>query len=86
MQDEIQADTTTPVKYTVVYEPKPEGGYTVTVPALPGCVTEGDTLKEARAMAIDAIRGYCESLLLDGKPLPPDTEEEPLHEKLEIQL
>ena len=74
------------MEYTVVYEPQPEGGYTVTVPALPGCVTEGDTLEEARAMAMDAIRGYCESLLKDGKPLPEDPPDEPLHEKLEVHL
>lgn len=32
--------------YTVLYEPQPEGGFTVVVPALPGCVTEGDTMEE----------------------------------------
>lgn len=42
--------------YTVIYQPQPEGGYTVAVPALPGCVTEGDTLDEARRMAEDASR------------------------------
>lgn len=35
-------------RYTVVYEPAEEGGYVVTVPALPGLVTEGDTLDESR--------------------------------------
>ena len=72
--------------YTVIYEPQPEGGYTVTVPALPGCVTEGDTLDEARRMAEDAIRGYCESLLADGLPLPPDVRETPVHERLAVAL
>ena len=43
-------------RYTMVFEPAEEGGYVVTVPALPGVVTEGDTLEEARAMAKDAIR------------------------------
>jgi predicted RNase H-like HicB family nuclease len=57
-------------RYTVIYEPQPEGGYTVSVPALPGCVSEGDTLGEARSMAEDAIRVYCESLLADGLDLP----------------
>jgi predicted RNase H-like HicB family nuclease len=42
--------------YTVLFEPADEGGFTVTCPALPGLVTEGDTLEEARAMAEDAIR------------------------------
>jgi predicted RNase H-like HicB family nuclease len=60
----------TSLRYTVIYEPQPEGGYSVSVPALPGCITEGDTIAEARSMAEDAIRGYCESLLADGLKLP----------------
>ena len=40
-------------------------GYTITVPKLPGLVTEGDNLKEAREMAKDAIRCYLEALLKD---------------------
>ena len=58
--------------YTVLYEPAEEGGYVVTCPALPGLVTEGDTLEEARAMAKDAIRTYLESLVKDGLPIPGD--------------
>jgi antitoxin HicB len=58
--------------YTVFLEPAEEGGFVVTCPALPGLVTEGDTFEDARAMAADAIRGYLESLLKDGLPLPPD--------------
>jgi predicted RNase H-like HicB family nuclease len=57
-------------RYTVLFEPAPEGGYVVTCPALPGLVTEGDTLDDARAMAADAIRGYLESLQAEGLPLP----------------
>jgi len=56
--------------FTVLFEPASEGGYTVVVPALPGCVTEGDTLDEARKMAVDAIKCYCESLLKDGLLVP----------------
>lgn len=52
-------------RYTVLFEPADEGGFTVTCPALPGLVTEGDTLEEARAMAADAICGYIESLRKD---------------------
>jgi antitoxin HicB len=66
-------------QYTAVFEPAEEGGYTVTVPALPGLVTEGDTLEEARAMVKDAIRGYLESLIKHGEevpiePAPPNVE------------
>ncbi len=43
--------------YTVLFDPAEEGGYVVTVPALPGLVTQGDTLEEAREMAKDAIVG-----------------------------
>ena len=47
--------------YHVVLTPEPEGGYTVTVPALPGCVSYGRTVEDARLMIIDAIRGYLAS-------------------------
>jgi antitoxin HicB len=57
-------------QYTAVFEPAIEGGFTVTVPALPGLVTEGDTLDEARAMVKDAIRGYLESLIKNGEEIP----------------
>jgi antitoxin HicB len=57
-------------QYTAVFEPAPEGGFTVTVPALPGLVTEGDTLEEAREMVKDAIRGYLESLAKHGEEIP----------------
>ena len=59
-------------RYTVLFEPAEEGGYVVTCPSLPGLVTEGDTLEEARDMAADAIRGYLESLAKDGLPIPPE--------------
>jgi antitoxin HicB len=58
--------------YTVLFEPAEEGGFVVTCPALPGLVTEGDTLEEARAMAEDAIRGYIESLQKDSLLIPAD--------------
>ncbi|AGL02975.1 type II toxin-antitoxin system HicB family antitoxin [Desulfoscipio gibsoniae] len=47
-----------------------DGGYTVTVPALPGCITEGDTIQEALENIQEAIRGYLEALKLQGRPLP----------------
>jgi predicted RNase H-like HicB family nuclease len=57
-------------EYTIHLEPAEEGGYTVTVPMLPGCVTEGDTYEEALAMAKDAIAAYIETLIEDGRPIP----------------
>src|SRR5512147_2658779 len=62
--------TTYEYTYTCVFDPEPEGGFTVTCPALPGLVTYGATLEEARAMAIEAIEGYLESLQKDGLPFP----------------
>lgn len=48
--------------YYIHLRPEPEGGYTVTVPALPGCVTYGKNVKEAKAMAQDAIEAYLASM------------------------
>ncbi len=59
-------------RYTVLFEPAEEGGFIVTCPALPGLVTEGDTMEEARAMAEDAIQAYIGSLRKDHLPIPPD--------------
>jgi antitoxin HicB len=44
------------------------------VPVLPGCVTYGRTLAEAKRMAKDAISGYIESLKKHGEPVPTDDE------------
>ncbi len=56
--------------FTVFFEPNELKGYTVTVPALPGLVTEGRTLEEAKDMAHEAIECYLEGLLKDGEPIP----------------
>jgi len=62
-------------QYTIILDPDPEeGGYTVTVPALPGCVTQGETIEEAIAMAKDAIHLYIETLIADGEPVPQEAE------------
>ena len=63
-------ETSSEYSFTVFFEPAAEGGYVVTCPALPGLVTEGDTLAEARKMARDAIRAYLESLRKDGEAIP----------------
>jgi antitoxin HicB len=71
------------LNYTVLMTPDDEGGYVVTCPALPGLVTGGDTLEEARAMAADAIRGYIESLQKDGEPIPTDN---PIVEEVAVEV
>lgn len=60
--------------FNVVLRPEPEGGFTASVPALPGCVTYGRTLSEAKSMAKDAISGYIESLKKHHEPIPTDDE------------
>jgi len=58
-------------KYTIILEPNyPEEGYTVRVPALPGCITYGRTKKEALARAKEAIEGFIEGLRKAGEPIP----------------
>jgi predicted RNase H-like HicB family nuclease len=57
--------------YTILLEPDPDaGGYTVTVPELPGCVTQAESVQEALAMARDAITLHVEGLAADGLPVP----------------
>ena len=56
--------------YHIMLKKEPEGGYTVTVPALPGCVTYGETLEEAIEMAKEAIELYIESLKAHGEEVP----------------
>ena len=68
-------------KYRVILEHNESGGYTVTVPLLPGCISEGDTKKEALSNIREAIELYIESLKEDGEPIPTeDTVEEALVE------
>lgn len=58
------------MEYTVILEPQKEGGYTVTVPTLPGCISEGDTIEEALSNIKEAIELFIEILKEDGKPIP----------------
>lgn len=61
--------------YTVVIEPDREEPhrYNVRVPALPGCLTYGESLDDALANAIEAIQGYVAVLVADGEPVPVET-------------
>jgi len=58
------------INYRVLLRKEPEGGYTAIVPTLPGCVTFGDTIEEAIAMAKEAIELYLESLRAYGERIP----------------
>jgi predicted RNase H-like HicB family nuclease len=69
--------------FTIIVDPNEPDGYLVTCPALPGLVTEGDTLDEAYTMAQDAIHVYLESLIANGEPIPHDKITMPVRVKIE---
>lgn len=56
--------------YTVELKPQEEGGYTITVPVLPGCISEGDTVEEALTNIKDAVEGYIKVLAKHQKKIP----------------
>ena len=61
--------------YTIILESDfDEGGYTVTVPALPGCITQGETVEQCIERAQEAIKGYIETLVMDGMAIPEEIE------------
>lgn len=53
------------MKFKIVLEPSEDGGYTVTVPALPGCISEGDTRENAIKNIREAITLYLEPIETD---------------------
>ncbi len=57
------------INFTVVLEEAEEGGYTVTVPALPGCISEGDTYEEALVNITDAIQLYLRAVAKEVQQL-----------------
>jgi len=59
--------------YKLRLVPEPDGGYTVFVPALPGCITFGENVDEAIEMAKEAIGLYVEELTERGEPIPDDS-------------
>ncbi len=64
---------TTVASFTVHLIPEDDGGYSVIVPALPGCNTQGDSLHAAEKNAREAIALYLETLVEDGLPIPDET-------------
>jgi predicted RNase H-like HicB family nuclease len=57
------------LNYRIVFKEEPEGGFTVIVPDLPGCITFGETLEDATEMAKEAIELYLESLQAHGEEI-----------------
>lgn len=74
--------------YTVIYEPLLEGGFQVIVPALPGLVSFGRTLEEARTLAQDAVECHLKGLLKDGEEIPDDpfAHGQPITEELKVSV
>jgi len=60
--------------YPACFYPGEEGGYTVIVPDLQGCVTEGDTLSEAMDMTAEAMSGWLLSVIEANEPIPKATD------------
>ncbi len=58
------------MSYKVILEPAEEGGYTVYVPSLPGCMSEGDTYQEALDNIREAIQGWLEVAREFGDEIP----------------
>jgi predicted RNase H-like HicB family nuclease len=74
--------------YRVIYEPLLDGGFQVIVPALPGLVSYGRTLDEAREMAQDVITVHLRGLIRDGEELPEDpfASGQPIAEELKVTV
>ena len=70
------------LNFRVLLKKEPEGGFTVLVPSLPGCITYGDTVDESMANAKEAIELYIESLKAHGEEIP--TEENMLEYTLTL--
>jgi antitoxin HicB len=59
-----------PIVYSIELEALEKGGFSVTVPALPGCVTWGESFDHAVSMAKEAIEMWIEDLSERGEPIP----------------
>ncbi len=62
------------MKYTVVLEKDEDGIYVATVPALPGCISEGHTVEDALTNIKEAIQGFIDDMKSDGELVPGDVE------------
>ena len=60
------------LQFNVIFRPEKEGGFTALVPLLPGCISYGKTLSEAKKMISDAIDGYIFSMKKRGEIIETD--------------
>jgi len=70
--------------YTVIYEADPEGGFVASVPALPGCYSQGDNLEDTKKNIIEAIELYLETL--QDENLAPPVEKNILQGRVEVAV
>jgi predicted RNase H-like HicB family nuclease len=61
------------MRYTVILEQEPDGGYVATIPALPGCVSQGDSRDEALRNIREAAELYIEDCISSGDPVPTES-------------
>ena len=64
------------MRFTVVLEQEPDGGYVASVPALPGCVSQGDTREESLSNIREAIELYVDDCRASGDPIPTEAGKE----------
>jgi predicted RNase H-like HicB family nuclease len=64
------------MSYTVILEQEPDSGFVALVPALPGCVSQGDTREEVMANIREAIQLYIEDCIAAGDPVPTEAGKE----------
>jgi predicted RNase H-like HicB family nuclease len=64
------------MRYTVVLEREEDGGYVVSVPALPGCVSQGDSRAQALSNIHEAIQLYVDDCRAAGDPVPTEAGKE----------
>ena len=57
-------------RFKIILEKEPDGGFSVSVPSLSGCATQGETIEEAITNAKEAIALYIQSLKEDNQPIP----------------
>lgn len=74
------------LQYTAVFESAEEGGYTVTIPSLPGCVTEGDTFEESLANIQEAAELYIEVMLKHKEKPELFTDRQPIITPIQVAV
>jgi predicted RNase H-like HicB family nuclease len=70
------------MKFKIIIEQDEDGFFIAECPNLPGCISQGKTLQEAKANIKEAIKGYLESLKKHNEPIPPSIYEDVVEVKL----